>query len=226
MQHAFWRLRQERQARSSKPFQARGGSLSRCEHCQVPEESCICPQRPKVAIKAGFCLLMYDAEPLKPSNTGRLIADIAPDSTFAFLWHRTQTDPRLLALLNDPQWCPYLVFPGHYAQPTQPVLSALDWPSQRPGRLPLFILLDGTWAEAKKMFRKSPYLASLPVLSLSATGASAYGLRKANVEGQLCTAEVGVELLRMNDEIAAASALEAWFLLFRENYLAVRSNPL
>jgi DTW domain-containing protein YfiP len=31
-----------------------------------------------------FCLIMFGAEPLKPSNTGRLIADILPD-TQAFL---------------------------------------------------------------------------------------------------------------------------------------------
>ncbi|MDI8992988.1 DTW domain-containing protein, partial [Salmonella enterica subsp. enterica serovar Anatum] len=34
------------------------------------------------------------------------------------------------------------------------------------GKPPLFIMLDGTWPEARKMFRKSPYLDHLPVISM------------------------------------------------------------
>ena len=43
---------------------------------------------------------MADTEPLKPSNTGWLVADGGPD-TFAFGWARTRTDPRLPALLAE-----------------------------------------------------------------------------------------------------------------------------
>ncbi len=43
---------------------------------------------------------MCDTEPLKPSNTGWLIADVVADTT-AFGWARTQVDPALLALLAD-----------------------------------------------------------------------------------------------------------------------------
>ena len=222
MQHAVWRLRQARLASSSKPFQARGGNIRRCGYCLVPATTCICDQRPAVPVAAGFCLLMYDTEPLKPSNTGRLIADIAPQSTQAFLWRRTEPDPQLLALLADPQWQPYVVFPAQYAHPGQQVVSTLV--ADHDGRRPLFILLDGTWTEAKKMFRKSPYLAALPVLTLAAEQDSGYGLRKAKVSGQLCTAEVGVKLLDLHHEQAAARALEAWFLLFRDNYLAARTQ--
>jgi DTW domain-containing protein YfiP len=56
---------------------------------------------------------MADIEALKPSNTGWLIADVVAD-TFAFEWARTEVDPGLLALLADPQWQPYLVFPGEF----------------------------------------------------------------------------------------------------------------
>ena len=34
--------------------------------------------------------------------------------TFAFGWARTEVDPALLALLADPQWQPYVVFPGEF----------------------------------------------------------------------------------------------------------------
>ena len=81
--------------------------------------SSIVPE-PRLLRRAGVCLLMADIEPLKPSNTGWLIADVVAD-TFAFGWARTETDPALLALLRDPQWQPYVVFPGDYAAPERVV---------------------------------------------------------------------------------------------------------
>jgi hypothetical protein len=45
------------------------------------------------------------------------------------------------------------------------------------GKRPLFILLDGTWAEARKMLGRSPDLGALPVLSLAPDQASRYQLR-------------------------------------------------
>ncbi len=58
-------------------------------------------------------------------------------------------------------------------------------------------MLDGTWPEARKMFRKSPYLDNLPVISVDLSRLSAYRLREAQAEGQYCTAEVAIALLDM-----------------------------
>ena len=110
--HAVNRLRAWRKSISTRPFLARGGTLARCPACQLREDWCACEWRPELKAEAGFCLLMYDSEPMKPSNTGRLIADVLPDSTWAFLWSRTQPHPELLALLADPAWQPYVVFPA------------------------------------------------------------------------------------------------------------------
>ena len=111
MSHAVARLRSARLARSAKPFLARGGPKgTRCAGCRLVPSHCMCALRPKVPTRSGMCLLMADIEPLKPSNTGWLIADVVPD-TFAFGWARTEVDPTLITLLNDPQWQPYVVFP-------------------------------------------------------------------------------------------------------------------
>ena len=101
--HAVSRLRTARLARSSKPFLARGGPRGeRCAGCRLVPSHCLCALRPSVPTRAGICLIMADIEPLKPSNTGWLIADVVAD-TFAFGWARTEVDPALLALLADPQ---------------------------------------------------------------------------------------------------------------------------
>jgi DTW domain-containing protein YfiP len=192
MSHAVSLLRAARLASATKPFSARGGfKRERCEGCRLVPTHCMCALRPSVNTRAAVCLLMADIEPLKPSNTGWLVADVVAD-TFAFGWARTETDPALLALLVDPQWQPYVVFPGEYAAPER-VVTMVELPGaphEETARRPLFILLDGTWAEARKMFGKSPYLNHLPVLSLEPGQPSSYQLRRSRRDDHFCTSEV------------------------------------
>ena len=213
--HAVARLREERLARSSKPFTARGGRVARCPRCRVPPTYCLCPWQPRVPTRAGFALVMHDIEPLKPSNTGWLVADVVAD-TEAFEWTRTQLDPRLPALLADPSWQPVLVFPAAYAPPER-VIRTL---APQPGRRPLFVLLDACWRQARRMHRRTPCLDALPVLDplaaldLPVAPVSRYRLREARAEGQLCTAEVAAMCLRLAEEPRAADALDAWLDVF------------
>jgi len=219
--HAVSLLRAVRLARSAKPFLARGGSKwVRCEGCRLPASHCLCAARPGVTTRAGVCLLMADIEPLKPTNTGWLVADVVPD-TFAFGWTRTEVDPALLVLLSDPRWAPVLVFPGEYAEPER-VVDALPAASGPGARRPLFVLLDATWSEARKMFRKSPYLARLPVLSLRPEQVSAYVLRRSRREDHFCTSEVAALCLALAGEAHAAQVLEAWLDVFTHHYVQAR----
>jgi len=214
MSHAVARLRAERLARSSKPFLARGSNAPRCPGCRVVFSHCLCATRPSVTTDAGMCLIMCDIEPLKPTNTGWLIADVVPD-TYAFGWARTEVDPALLALLADPQWQPYLVFPGEYVAPERVVTEVLP----QPGKRPLFVLLDATWSEARKMFRKSPYLDKLPVLSLQPDKLSRYYLRRSKRDEHLCTSEVASICLALAGETHAADVLETYLDVFTHHYL-------
>jgi DTW domain-containing protein YfiP len=162
---------------------------------------------------------MADIEPLKPSNTGWLIADVVTD-TFAFGWARTEVAPELLTLLNDPQWQPYVVFPREFADDARVVHDVTHEADKRP----LFILLDGTWDEARKMFRKSPYLQRFPVLSLLPEQLSRYTLRRAQSESHLCTAEVGALCLDLSGDALAAQALNAYFDVYTEHYLKAKQQ--
>ena len=222
--HAVARLRAERLARSSKPFLARGGPKgARCGGCRLPASHCVCAWQPRVPTQAGICLLMADTEPLKPSNTGWLVADVVPD-TAAFGWARTATDPGLAALLADPQWQPLVVFPQEYAAPER-VVQQLPSPADdgcTPARRPLFILLDGTWAEARKMFRKTPLLDALPVLHLQPDQVSAYRLRRSRRDDHFCTSEVAALCLHLAGDHRAAAVLAAWLDVFTHHYLQAR----
>ncbi len=219
--HAVSHLRSARLARSSKPFRARGGSdVPRCPGCRLALSHCLCAERPVVPTRAGMCLIMADIEPLKPSNTGWLIADVVPD-TFAFGWARTEVDPALLALLADPQWQPVVVFPGEFVAADR-VVTQVQAVDTNTGKRPLFVLLDATWPEARKIFRKSPYLDKLPVLSLASEHISRYKLRRSRRDDHFCTSEVGALCLELAGETHAARTLEAYLDVFTHHYLQAK----
>jgi hypothetical protein len=196
-------------ARSSKPFLARGGIKGeRCPGCRLVPSHCLCGLGLRQSTRAGVCLLMADIEPLKPSNTGWLVADVVAD-TFAFGWARTATDPALLALLADPQWQPYVVFPGEFVAPQRVVRGVAQ---------------DATWAEARKMFRKSPYLDALPVLSLQPAQISRYQLRRSRRDDHFCTSEVAALCLELAGEAHAAQTLEAYLDVYSHHYLQAKQQ--
>jgi len=225
--HAVARLRDARLTRSTRPFLARGGPKGdRCEGCRLRTSHCMCALRPHLPTHAGVCLVMHDAEPLKPSNTGWLIADVVQD-TFAFGWSRLELDPGLQALLQDPQWQPYLVFPGEFVEPPERVIHALPEAQADSGQRPLFILLDATWSEARKMFRKSPYLDKFPVLSLQPEQFSRYQLRRSKREDHFCTSEVAalcLELSQHPQDARAGQVLERYLEVYTHHYLCAKNQ--
>jgi DTW domain-containing protein YfiP len=160
---------------------------------------------------------MADIEPLKPSNTGWLIADVVKD-TYAFGWARTEVDPALLTLLSDPKWQPFVVFPGESVAPERLV----DTLQTQAARRPLFILLDATWPQARKMFRKSPYLDALPVLSLHPDQVSHYQLRRSRRDDHFCTSEVASLCLDLVGETLAAQNLQTYLQVYTHHYLQAK----
>ena len=236
MPHAVSRLRSACLAHSSAlPHLDRGSPRKeRCASCRLIPSHCLCALRPVLRAHAAVCLIMAEFEPLKPSNTGWLVADVLPDTT-AFSWSRTAVDPALLDLLADPQWQAYLVFPGEFAAPERVVTALLTAKPDGDGggngaangssdKRPLFVLLDGTWSEARKIFRKSPYLNRLPVLSLQPALPSTYRLRRSSHAHHFCTSEVAALCLALAGDRLAAQTLDAYLAVFSKRYLQAKQS--
>jgi len=88
----------------------------------------------------------------------------------------------------------------------------------------LFVLLDATWPEARKMFRKSPYLNHLPVLSLQPEQLSRYRLRRSKRQDHFCTSEVAALCMELAGEPKAAQTLEAYLDVFTTHYLQAKQQ--
>ena len=74
------------------------------------------------------------------------------------------------------------------------------------------------------MFRRSPYLDKLPVLSLQSEQLSSYKLRRSQRDAHFCTSEVAAMCLALADDSLAAQALEAYLDVFTHHYLQARQQ--
>ena len=74
------------------------------------------------------------------------------------------------------------------------------------------------------MFRKSPYLDKLPVLSLQSAQLSNYKLRRSQRDAHFCTSEVAAMCLALAGEVLAAQTLEAYLEVFTDHYLQARQQ--
>jgi DTW domain-containing protein YfiP len=205
-----------------REFKARGSFVTRCEGCQLAVLNCICPFRTTAMSESRVWLLTHSMEHNKPTNTGRLIGDVLPD-TEVFTWYRTVPDVRLLSLLEDERFAPFVIFPDDQPDYADRVVGMETVAEHREGgRIPVFIIIDGTWRQARRIFRKSAYLDHLPVLPLSTDRLTRYRLRKPASRAHLCTAEVATELLRQSGDVDAAEMLDDYFEVFNDSYAASR----
>jgi DTW domain-containing protein YfiP len=77
------------------------------------------------------------------------------------------------------------------------------------------------------MFRKSPYLDKLPVLSLQSEQLSRYKLRRSQRDEHFCTSEVAALCFALAGEAHVAETLEAYLDVFTNHYLkAKQQQPL
>ena len=218
----FLALRSRRLAEATREFLARGKSVIRCEDCQLAAYACICQWRPTLKTRSEFILLMHRDEVLKPTNTGRLIADVLPAHTHVFCWSRTEPDDELVKLLNDSQRRCVIVFPeeaNEAATNSRELVSALPMDEQ----INTFVLLDGTWKQSGRMFHLSRWLDVFPCVVLPDADGRGYAVRKSHQDNYLSTAEAAALCLRTANEPTASEVLLDYFQLFNLHYLATRA---
>ncbi len=217
----YQELRERRLLESTREFLARGKSVQRCDSCQLADYACVCEWKLNLHSCCEFVLLMHRNEVFKPTNTGRLIADIFPQQTHVFCWSRTEPDTRLLEMLNDDRRRCLIVFPVEAAESaanTRTVVSS--FPDDE--KINTFILLDGTWKQSGRMFHLSRWLEDIACVALPDTSLRRYAVRKSHHDNYVSTAEAAVLCLEMVNEHNSSQVLLDYFQLFNQHYLATR----
>jgi DTW domain-containing protein YfiP len=186
-----------------------------CNKCGLPKINCICDKARKIETNAKIWVLSTEKEFYRPSNTARLLELTNPHSTEIFLWERTKKPEKLIENISDERYETYLLFP---VEDEEAQRRKVEY--ENTGKIPAFILIDGTWKEARKILRKSDYLNKLPRISLEPSFKSQYDLRRGAAEGNLCTIEAAVEVLKINNEIENSQVIGEFYDLFLRSYKA------
>lgn len=131
-------------------------------------------------------LLTHERELSKSTNTGRVVLEALGQAATRIVWRRATPEPELLGMIEAGG-------------------VALVWPLAPGGVVApvpephTYVVIDGTWQQARKIYNRSPYLHALPTVALQPTEPSVYTLRRNQIGGGLCTAEAVACLLHQPD---------------------------
>lgn len=179
-----------------------------CMTCGMVLSQCMCHVEINLQAHSEFWLLVHANEFERTSNTGRLI-EKSLESTKVFKWDRVCPPKELLDLLESDDYQIYLVMAGDKEEEKKRQVSY-----QPSHKKTVFLILDGTWKEVRKILRKSPYLDKLAILSIQPDAKTAYDLRRSSEDHHLCTVETAIALLDLTQDHTSARGLEAYYHTF------------
>ncbi|WP_438451953.1 tRNA-uridine aminocarboxypropyltransferase [Vibrio alginolyticus] len=181
--------------------------------------NCMCSLMPKLTSEHNILLLMHPNELKRDTNTGQLLEQCQLNIE-RVIWDRKQPPAELLTLLADPSRYPVLLFPCEESITLEDVVLQ----SQQQTKTPLFIILDATWQEARKMINKSRWLEGIPTMGLSASADSQYQLRRNQQQCNLCTFEVAAHLLGQLGEQNNQQQMQRFFAHYLALFQAEKSG--
>ncbi len=166
----------------------------RCPRCLLPQRVCLCAAIPTIETRTRVLIVRHHLERHRSSNSGRL-AHLALTNS-EIVDHGVAGQPATLSPLEGA----WLLYPEG-----EPVTAC---PVPPPRQL---IVLDATWSQARRMFRKLDALRGLPTLRLPDVPVSRARLRESPGPGRVSTIEAIAAALRLLEGEAPAHALEQLF---------------
>jgi DTW domain-containing protein YfiP len=166
--------------------------MTKCPRCLFA--ACLCGELPVIATRTRIVIVRHHLERYRSSNSGRLAHLSLPNSEIIEHGGR-EGIARVPAL--DRGW---LLFPEGEPISDRPDVGTL-------------VVLDATWSQARRMFRKVDGVRGLPILRLPDAPMPAARLRAAPGPGRVSTLEAIARALRIIEGDSPAAALEAVFSL-------------
>ncbi len=227
--HCVDLLREECRKSAMRPFKARGSNAVRCPHCMMAAFACFCHLRKSMPSPIEFILLFHRDEIHKPTNSGRLIADVFTNDTYAYLWSRTEPSDALLTKLESVKDNCTILFPHTDTAQTQgreqrPSAFQDSFGETCNNKKHTFIILDGTWKQASKMFHQSEWLKNIPHFEINSEAQRSFLVRHAGHQMQFATAEVSAMLLEALGYSQQSQCLFDYYQTFNQHCLASRKR--
>jgi DTW domain-containing protein len=163
-----------------------------CPRCLL--KRCLCADVPVVATRTRIVIVRHHLEQHRSSNTARLAHLALPNSVIV-----DHGGFGGLARLPDLAGA-WLLYP--LGEPM------VETPAAPPAQL---VVLDGSWSQARRMYRKLPTVRGLPILRLPDAPMVVARLRESPGPGQVSTIEAIARALRLLEGDALATPLERLF---------------
>lgn len=189
-----------------------------CLKCGLEYNNCICDYKIIINSGAEIWLLTHMNELERTNNTGRLIEN-AINTTKVFKWERTVQNKELKKLIESNKYNIYIIMA---ADREEEIKRKVNY--KKNSKQTVFLILDGTWKEVRKILRKTECLNDLPILSLDVDKKTEYELRRNSDDNHICTVEVGIELLNIIGEDENSQELYNYYKIFLEKYDDIRYN--
>jgi DTW domain-containing protein len=170
------------------------GDGIKCARCLLPQRVCLCAEIPTVTTRTRIVIVRHHHEQFRSSNSGRL-AHLALTNS-AIIDHGGTGGPAQLPDLEGA----WLLFPEGepwHAAPVPP-------PKQ-------LVVLDATWSQARRMYRKIDALRGIPLLRLPDEEMPRARLRQSPGPGRVSTIEAIARALRLLEGEEMATPLEQLF---------------
>jgi len=155
----------------------------RCYECFRPLPLCFCDAIPQIDNRTNVLILQHVGERFHPFNTARIVRKALCNCHLI-----VDNNQRLAAQRLPLQAGAGLLYP----QANAPVLSELA-AAERPSQL---VVIDGTWHQAKTIFRDVPELHKLPCYRLAPTTPGQYRIRREPDAQSLSTLEATASALK------------------------------
>ena len=165
-----------------------------CFRCMRPARVCWCAKVPSIETKTPVLFLQHPREEFMPIGTARM-ASMCLTSSQLVVGTEVDDHPAVRALLDDLTRTPILLWPGP---------GARDLALEPPTGPCTLVVVDGTWALAKKLVRVNPRIAALPRYALTPTRPSEYRIRREPAENCVSTIEAVIEAMSLLEGDRAA----------------------
>lgn len=168
-----------------------------CEGCDRPSVVCICEQLVRVEPRTKVVVLQHPREEGNAIGTAWMVERCL--SAERIVGVELEGDPRFQAAIEGSA---VLLAPGE---------SAKDLHADPPRGPVTLIVIDGTWSQARKLFRLNPSLAKLPRYAFQPAKPSNYRIRREPADHCVSTIEATVAALDCLEPETDASRVLAAF---------------
>lgn len=172
-----------------------------CRSCAQRMEYCLCEHITKYSTQTKFVILVHPKEYKRESIcTGRMTHSSLPNSSF-LMGVDFSEDKQVNQYIDDPANHCLLLYPGPEAIETSSI--------EKTEKNLIIFILDGTWANARKMYNMSKNLQKLQKISINPTAPSLFIIKQQPFEKCLSTLEAVIYVLK-DLEKASIEASHDW----------------